>query len=115
MGIGVLLILFFFYVYLPTTTNHGESITVPDLEGVNVEDLDRFLLERDLRFEVLEDSGFSTDYPPHTVLKQFPLPNSKVKENRKIYITLNSTNPPEVRMPDLVDVFSQKRPACTTQ
>ncbi len=103
IGIGTVLILFFFYIYLPTTTNHGESITVPNLEGVNFDDLDDFLIKRDLRYEVLPDSGFSTNYPPKTVLKQFPLPNSKVKENRKIYITLNSSEPPTVRMPNLVD------------
>lgn len=103
LGIVIVLILFFFYVYLPTTTNHGESITVPNLEGVDLADLDEFLIKRNLRFEVLPDSGFSTNYPPHTILKQFPLPNSKVKENRKVYITLNSSEPPTVRMPNLVD------------
>ena len=102
-GIGIVLILFFFYVYLPTATNHGESITVPNLEGIGVEELEEFLVKRNLRYEVLADSGFSTSYPPNTVLKQFPLPNSKVKENRKIYLTLNSSEPPSVRMPDLVD------------
>ncbi len=102
-GIGIALILFFFYVYLPTATNHGESITVPNLEGVNLDDLDDFLLKRNLRYEVLADSGFSTKYPTNSVLQQFPLPNSKVKENRKVYITLNSSKPPSVRMPNLVD------------
>ncbi len=103
VGIGIVLILFFFYVYLPTATNHGESITVPNLEGVNLVDLDDFLVKRNLRYEVLADSGFSTKYPPNAVLKQFPLPHSKVKENRKVYITLNSSEPPTVRMPNLVD------------
>lgn len=103
VGIGIALILFFFYVYLPTATNHGESITVPNIEGLNLDDLDDFIVKRDLRYEVLADSGFSTKYPPNTVLKQFPLPNSKVKENRKVYITLNSSEPPSVRMPNLVD------------
>lgn len=103
LGIGIGLILFFFYVYLPVTTNHGESITVPDLEGISHDDLDEFLLERNLRYEILTDSGFSTKFPALAVLKQFPLANSKVKENRKIYLTLNSTRPPSVKMPNLVD------------
>lgn len=37
------------------------------------------------------------------MLQQFPKPGSKVKENRKIYITLNRVTPPTVPMPDLVD------------
>lgn len=99
---GVLLVLFYFYVYLPVSTNHGETLTVPDVRGVAYEDLDRFLSERQLRFEVTEDSGFSADLPPLSVLRQLPMPNSKVKQNRKIYVTLNAESPPLVRMPKLI-------------
>lgn len=98
----VLIILFVFYIYLPISTNHGESMTVPDLEGIQLADLSEFLEERDLRYEVESDSGYSAKYPPLAVLKQFPLANAKVKEGRKIYITLNSQAPPEVKMPRLI-------------
>ncbi|WOK07296.1 PASTA domain-containing protein [Imperialibacter roseus] len=103
VAIAVVFLLGFFYVYLPNTTNHGETITVPDLEGIPLDELDEFLTDRNLRFEINKDSGFSSQYPPLAVLKQFPLPNSKVKENRKIYISLNAKEPPKVRMPQLVD------------
>jgi len=96
----LLLILFFFYIYLPVTTNHGETVTVPDLEGIALEDLDKFLLKRDLRYEV-SDSSYSGKYPPLAVLLQFPKAGAKVKENRKIHITLNRINPPTTSMPDL--------------
>ncbi len=101
-GIGVALILFFFYVFLPSTTNHGESITVPNLVGMPLNELDKFVVERDLRYEV-SDSSYSADYPPYTVLHQFPKEHSKVKANRKIFISLNSKNPPTTVMPNLVD------------
>jgi len=100
--IGILLVLFFFYIYMPLSTNHGETLTVPDVRGVAFEDLDRFLGERKLRYEVTEDSGFSADLPPLSVLRQLPMPNAKVKENRKIYVTLNAEKPPLVRMPKLI-------------
>ncbi len=100
--LAILLLLVFFYWYLPMSTNHGETITVPDVRGVAFEDLDDFLESRDLRFEVTEDSGFTTSQPALTVLRQFPLPDSKVKEKRKIYVTLNAVRPPLVRMPKLV-------------
>jgi beta-lactam-binding protein with PASTA domain len=93
----------FFYLYLPVTTHHGESITVPQLEGVHLDELDEFLLERDLRFEVTADSGYSAEYSPFTVLSQNPKEGKKVKENRKIYVSLNATSPPDVKMPKLVD------------
>lgn len=99
---GIALVLLFFYVYLPFDTNHGETITVPDVQGMALKELDDFLGERNLRYEVTEDSSFSPTAPPLAVLKQFPLPESKVKEHRKIYVTLNAEKPPLIRMPNLV-------------
>jgi beta-lactam-binding protein with PASTA domain len=101
--LGSSAISFFFYVYLPMITNHGETITVPDVVGMNYEQLDEFLTSRNLRYEITPDSGYSSDLERLAVLKQFPQPLSKVKENRKIYLTLNADSPPLVRMPDLVE------------
>lgn len=102
VGLLAFLSLFYFYIYLPNTTNHGETITVPSLEGMAIDKIDDFLSGHDLRYEI-NDSSYSEDFPPLTVLQQFPKPGSKVKENRKIYITLNRVTPPTVPMPDLVD------------
>ena len=93
--------IFYFYIYLPNSTNHGETITVPDLEGMDLGKIDEFLSGHDLRYEV-SDSSYSDEFPPLTVLQQFPKPGSKVKENRKVYITINRVTPPTVPMPDLV-------------
>ena len=99
-GILFLISIAYFYVYLPGATNHGESITVPDLTGMKLEELSEFLSERELRFEV-DDSTYSEEYPPLTVLRQFPRAGSTVKENRKIYISVNQVMPPTVPLPDL--------------
>ncbi|HNP19843.1 MAG TPA: PASTA domain-containing protein [Fulvivirga sp.] len=92
----------FFYVYLPAYTNHGESVTVPNLEGIHMDDIDEFLLKRALRFEV-NDSSYSDKYPPLTILKQYPKAGSLVKEGRKIFISVNRVKPPTVPVPELVD------------
>jgi beta-lactam-binding protein with PASTA domain len=101
--IGILATSIFFYIYLPITTNHGDTLTVPNITGVHVDDLDDYLSLRSLRYEISVDSGYSSEIPPLTVLKQFPMPNAQVKEFRKIYITLNSMAPPMVKMPDLTN------------
>ena len=101
VAVIVLVVLGTFHVIFPVVTNHGESMTVPNLEGIILENLGEFLEDRDLRFEVEPDSGYSSKHPALAVLKQFPLAGSKVKENRKIYITLNATNPPKVKLPSL--------------
>ena len=55
-----------------------------------------------LRYEI-SDSSYSESFPPLTVLQQFPKAGSKVKENRKIYVTVNRITPPTVPLPELVD------------
>lgn len=102
--IVVVAVLVVFYIWLPTTTNHGETITVPDVKGMSLQELEQFLQKRDLRYEVITDSSYSSTAKPLTVLRQVPAPNAKVKENRKIYVTINTRNPPKVRMPRVEDL-----------
>lgn len=106
-GIFTLLLVFFFYIYLPSTTNHGETITVPELVGMSYEDLEEYVVQRNLRYEIMEDSGFSEDYNPLAILTQNPKAGAKVKENRKIYLSLNAKIPPTVKMPNLINTDIQ--------
>lgn len=103
LSLVAIIVLSFFFIYLPSTTNHGESITVPDLSGMKVEDVEEFLQSRDLRYEI-NDSTFIANKPASIVLTQYPRSGEKVKENRKIYITVTTNNPPNVEMPKLVDI-----------
>ncbi len=88
---------------LNSYTHHGENISVPDLRGIRISKLDSILVTNSFHFKVI-DSLYDGDKKPGTILDQDPSPNSKVKENRTIYLTINSTQPPDVKMPDLVDV-----------
>lgn len=98
----VVMVLIFFFVYLPSSTRHGETVTVPNLEGMSINEMDDFLKKRQLNYEV-SDSGYSSDYPPLAILKQYPLSGSHVKENRKIYLTVKANQPQSVQMPNLID------------
>jgi beta-lactam-binding protein with PASTA domain len=92
----------YFFAYLPKTTNHGQTITVPNIEGMQLKQLEDFLVKRNLRYEI-NDSSYSEDYPPLTVLKQYPHAGAKVKEGRNIFISINRPEPPTVPVPNLVD------------
>jgi beta-lactam-binding protein with PASTA domain len=92
----------YFYIYLPYTTNKDVTITVPDLAGMRYDELDKFLSDHDLRFEV-EDSVYHEEYLPLTVLRQFPKAGAIVKKNRIIYVSVNPVLPPMVPMPDLAN------------
>lgn len=102
VGLGLAIFFIFFNVYLPKATKHGETITVPNLQGVAFSQLEEYLTARNLRYEV-NDSSFTTEYPPLTVMKQHPKAGAQVKENRKIFIALNAKNPPLVKAPRLID------------
>lgn len=101
-GTLLLLAIFYFYVYLPRNTNHGETITVPDIEGKSIDQVEGELARKTLRYEV-NDSTYSPDHPPLTVIKQYPHAGAKVKEGRKIFVSINRVNPPSVPVPNLID------------
>ena len=100
VGIGVILLLAIL-VWLKIYTHHGQAITVPNLSGLTEEEVGDVTSSRRLRFEVV-DSVFSNEMPRGTVLKQNPKANSRVKKNRKVFLTMNAINPEMVSMPRLV-------------
>lgn len=104
IALGILLVIAigYFYIYLPNTTNHGETITVPDLTGMKLEDVEKFLAEHELRFAV-DDSVYHEEYPPLTILRQYPKAGAAVKQNRIIYVSINPVMPPTVPLPDLAN------------
>lgn len=97
------LFLIFFFLYLPFTTNHGQTITVPDVTRLSLDEMRNLLDDRDLRYEV-SDCTFVANAQPLTVIQQYPRPNSKVKEGRKIYVTITRRVAPLVAMPQLANL-----------
>lgn len=96
-------------LWLKIYTHHGKTILVPDLAGLTLEEVDDVTSSRRLRYEVV-DSVFSTEMPRGTVIKQNPNSSSRVKKNRKIFLTMNAVNPEMVSMPQLIGLsFRQAR------
>jgi hypothetical protein len=106
LGSLVFLFIFFGFTYkwLDSYTNHGSTVTVPDLRGLKVSSVENFLKDKALRVKVADSSVFDLDKPPGTVIEQDPAPAEKVKENRTIYLTITKTVPPKIKMPNLIDV-----------
>jgi beta-lactam-binding protein with PASTA domain len=91
-----------FFLWLPLTTRHGESLTVPDLRGFSWEEAQRQVFHGDLLL-VAADSAFDPAFPPGTVLGQRPAPQALVKVGRRLYLTLNASPPPLVALPNILD------------
>lgn len=102
MGIILFISISYFYIYLPYATHHGESLTVPNLIGMQMEELETFLAENNMRYEV-NDSSYTDTLPPLAVTRQFPNAGEQVKSNRKIFVSVNRVSPPTVPIPDLVN------------
>ena len=100
------LFLAFFFVYLPFTTNHGQTITVPDVTRLSIDEMQNILSDRNLRYEV-SDCTFVAGAQPLTVIEQYPRANMKVKEDRKIYIKITKRVAPMVAMPKLIDMIDR--------
>ena len=100
----ILVVVFFsLTLLLNKYTLHGENISVPELRGLKISKLEKILITHNFHYKVV-DSLYEVEKEPGTILDQDPAPNSKVKVNRTIYLTVNATQPPDVKMPDLVDV-----------
>ncbi len=102
---GVTLILLFvgWLKYLSIYTNHDDFILVPELYDLEISSLDSLVDSHGLRYEII-DSIFDKSKQKGVVVNQDPLPNTKVKENRKIYLTINSLQTRKVYFPDIYDL-----------
>ena len=96
------LVLWLSFKYLSIYTHHGETISVPDFSNIKTENLDKFIADKNLKYEVI-DSVFDATVGAGVVIKQDPEKNSDVKQNRTIYLTVSAKLPPLIKMPNLVD------------
>jgi beta-lactam-binding protein with PASTA domain len=53
---------------------------------------------------VLDSTNYNPEYPRFSILEQSPLAGSKVKDNRKIYFTVNPSGYKKVTVPDIIQV-----------
>ncbi|WP_310556475.1 PASTA domain-containing protein [Flavobacterium sp.] len=94
--------LFLFMYWIGFTTNHGEEITVPNLSKLTLEQAEDRLDELDLDYELLDTVDYNPEYPKYSIVQQDPVSGEKVKQNRVIYLKINSSEYSKVRIPDLI-------------
>ena len=84
-------------------TRHGESIRVPEVQHLQVDEAKELLTHYGLRCEVI-DSVYVDDVARGAVVEQTPKKGSSVKENRIVFLTINSNLPRKVSIPDVRDM-----------
>ncbi len=95
----VVAILFIAFYSLRYYTKHGQGINVPELKGLEFSKAVEKLESLGLRYDV--DSVYIMDQPPGMVIDQDPDASTFVKDNRTIYLTINTSQAPNVKFPDI--------------
>lgn len=98
------LLVFLVLKWLKSTTNHGEFVEVPDFSKMSVTDMRSAIEDAGLRYEVLDSANYNPDYPRFSIIEQDPRAGNKVKENRKIYFTVNPSGYKKVTVPNIIQV-----------
>lgn len=99
---SVAILLFIVFKWLNIYTRHSETISVPDLKGIEIVEAMDLLDQQGFKYVI--DSIYTELGEPNTVYEQEPEANALVKENRTIYLTIVSGSAPTVKLPDLIDV-----------
>lgn len=103
LAVVVLLVLIFLiFWWLRVSTNHNERIEVPNLAKMSLDKVEQKLEEMDLRYEILDSANYNPDFPKYSVIDQIPKPGKFVKEDRKLYLTLNPSGYRKIEVPDVV-------------
>lgn len=89
-------------------TRHGEALLVPDVNGLTVEEAANRFREAGMQ-AVVTDSSYVKEKPAGVVLDQNPAAGKRVKEGRRVYLTINTNSVPMVSVPDVADNSSLRQ------
>ena len=95
------------WVWMDRYTMHGESVEVPEVKGMMINDAEYALDDVEL-VAVVVDSAYVRTQPAGIVLEQRPAPGSRVKSGREIYLTINQKQTPMNTIPDIAGNCSRR-------
>ena len=95
-----IVVLWIALISLDRFTRHGEVYLVPDFNGLTISELSAQNYDEFFNLQVI-DSVYDKKAEKGTIILQHPLPGSKVKKGRHIFLTIVSEMPENVMMPNL--------------
>ncbi|HMO39042.1 MAG TPA: PASTA domain-containing protein [Saprospiraceae bacterium] len=101
----IVALLFVANLLLRLYTRHNESVQVGNYIGMTLLEAERRAKDRSFRV-VITDSIYIVDKAPNMVLDQDPKPLSRVKQRRRIYLTVTKSTPDMVTLPELIGSYS---------
>ena len=109
--VAVIVISFLMLMWLKSYTHHGDFETVPQLKGKSLDVVEIELDDNNLKMVVQDSANYNPDYPAYSVIEQQPEAGAQVKENRKIYLTLNPSGYRKIGIPNIIRrTYRQAKP-----
>lgn len=99
----VIISIFGLMKWLNYHTKHDQKINVPNLEQLTLDETEKVLKNLNLSYVVIDSASFNPKFPPRSVIEQNPVAGDFVKENRKIYLTLNPSDYRKITIPNVLD------------
>lgn len=99
VSVGLVMIILW---WLRISTNHGQKIPVPDLSRLTIEQAEEKLAELDLEYAIMDSTNYNPEFPYQTVIEQIPKEGRFVKEDRKIYLSINRSGYPMIEIPSVI-------------
>ena len=88
-------------IFLNIATKHNQELIVPDFSNMSIAEADSLASSEGMRTDVV-DSVFVKRMKKGAVYRQNPVAGSKVKNGRRIALTINAMTAKKVTMPNLI-------------
>ena len=99
----ILIILFIaLNVWLRSYTRHDDLTLLPSVKYLSVEEAADIFKRHNLKYEII-DSVFNDRATPGMIVEQVPAADTKVKEERTIYLTINAYSPKSAKIPTIIN------------
>lgn len=99
----ILIILFIaLNVWLRSYTRHDDLTLLPSVKYLSVEEAADIFKRHNLKYEII-DSVFNDRATPGMIVEQVPAADTKVKEERTIYLTINAYSPKSAKIPAIIN------------
>ncbi|MGQ1946149.1 PASTA domain-containing protein [Geofilum sp. OHC36d9] len=96
------LLLIVIFIFLQIYTRHGQGNAVPDFTGLTETQFQHLVHSNHLRYTII-DSVHLSNTPKGIVVEQVPRAGEKVKQNRRMFFTINAWSEEKVTVPDVLD------------
>lgn len=93
-------------IWLRSYTNHGQKLELPDYVNMSLEEASQDAEDKTFQL-IVNDSIHIVGQPGGIITRQNPVKGSKVKEDRKVYVTITKYGADQIKVGNLGVIYGQ--------